>query len=164
MKASTNSWHARLYNWTYASELPSNLCPYFWKIIIGILWFIPSVILSIPVIVLDKIEKSTIPFEPQERNILGFAIWLCLLGCTIALIGVITMLGAVLGLTAWNGLSMAIALLICVAVPVLFIMWLIKRKEYNFEKKPNIFTEFFKAKYNNYCPKIDWKDGATNKE
>jgi hypothetical protein len=25
------------------------------------------------------------------------------------------------------------------------------------ENKPNIVIEFIKAKYNNYCPKIDWE-------
>jgi hypothetical protein len=164
MKASTNSWHARLYKWTYDSELSSSLCPYFWKILIAVLWFIPSVILSIPIIVLDKVQKSTVTLDPQERNILGFVIWLLSIGCTIALIGVITMFGAIFGLVAWNSLSMAVALLICVAMPVLFIMCLIRRSEYRSEKKPNIFTEFIKAKYNNYCPKIDWKDEAKDKE
>ena len=27
-----------------------------------------------------------------------------------------------------------------------------------YEEKPNIFIEFIKAKYNKYCPKIDWKN------
>jgi hypothetical protein len=30
------------------------------------------------------------------------------------------------------------------------------------EKKPNILAEFIKAKYNKYCPKIDWKDERNN--
>jgi hypothetical protein len=25
-----------------------------------------------------------------------------------------------------------------------------------YEKKPNIIIEFIKAKYNRYCPKIEW--------
>jgi hypothetical protein len=30
------------------------------------------------------------------------------------------------------------------------------------EKKPNILAEFIKAKYNKYCPKIEWNDEGNN--
>jgi len=29
-----------------------------------------------------------------------------------------------------------------------------------YEKKPNIIIEFIKAKYNRYCPKIDWENNG----
>ena len=51
MELKLNSWYVWLWNYTYNKQLPSNLCPFFWKLILAIILFIPNFILRLPLVI-----------------------------------------------------------------------------------------------------------------
>src|ERR1700721_1251272 len=51
MELSSTSWHSKLYMFTYNSSLPISLCPYFWKLVLAIVLFIPLTVFYIPLII-----------------------------------------------------------------------------------------------------------------
>ena len=166
MELLTNSWHARLYNWTYDSDICSSLCPYFWKILIAIVLFIPNFILSIPSLILTDIRKKS-DVSPIIRVSIGIGLWFALGLVIFVLFGTGFMIMALLGLASWStGIPSAFLLLWLVILGIvgyLFIDEKLKNRTPK-ESKPNVFTEFIKAKYNNYCPKITWKNEAEDKQ
>jgi len=55
MKLNKNSISAKLFRWFYrTSELPTNLCPYFWKLVMAYVFVIPLFIISLPYVIIDK--------------------------------------------------------------------------------------------------------------
>ena len=64
MKARKKSIHARLYRFTYGSRygLPDSLCPYFWKLVVSLVWFVPNLILQLPVLIYNYFAKE----EPDD--------------------------------------------------------------------------------------------------
>ena len=170
MKLNKNSISAKLFRWFYGTtELPTNLCPYFWKLVMAYVFAIPLFIISIPSILpYSIIDKDTCNESLGSRILMGFIYWFILFLLIIALtpimlfwhtphkdslletlieIGVfIWMLGLIFGF-AW------------------FIEYLkeksLERKweRGNLpkkEKRSNIIVEMVKATYYKYCPKIDW--------
>ena len=74
MNLKLNSWYVWLWNYTYAKDVPNNLCPLFWKLVVAILLFIPNVILRIPVTIVNLISKN--PVERGDgRTGIGFFIY-----------------------------------------------------------------------------------------
>lgn len=155
------SWHSKLYKLTYGkySYLPTNLCPYFWKIILASILFIPFTAICLPVILFEKIIKNDAPLiddgyldSPIIFVSFGVDIGLLLVTCMIAIWFVQSD-----ALIAGAGVGYFIIL----AIGVVKLIELLKRNKKNstlqIEETPNIFVEFIKAKYNRYCPKIDWK-------
>jgi hypothetical protein len=179
MKLNSNSISAKLYKWFYATnDLPTNLCPYFWKLIFAWLIVIPYSLFCIPVILMELYDKtyevtdnspgkrigyslliyvflfviaSMLSFiglffiAPEKDSFYGF---MGTLGCALWIIGIV--IGIVEGVKAlkeWNRTRK------------------IKYDENGYriweqpkEKEPSIVVEFVKAKYNKYCPKIEWNN------
>ena len=178
MKLNKNSVSSRLYKWFYAvSEyqgLPNNLCPYFWKVVLMYLTIIPYTLFSIPVVVYDMFDKGYENGERKTGERLGISV-----GIYIALFILATLISAILalfikvekntlfeflvvgGCLFWTGL-----IVIGVIEGIKHLREYSTRDESYFDEqqdkwvvkkaKVNMTTEFIKAKYNKYCPKIDW--------
>lgn len=178
MELNRNSISARVYrNFYETSNMPESLCPYFWKLVAA--W--PLTILFFPLLLpfwigenFNKDKSNRMPFPAQA--LIGLILYLLLyflfcIGVTISafwityseksdwyaryllgwvVIGVIAICLITYGIIEWrNHLR-------------------IKKMESRYdengnylpneEPKPSIIVEFVKAKYNKYCPKIDWKN------
>lgn len=178
MRLNKNSVTSRLYKWFYGvSEyqgLPNNLCPYFWKVVLMYLTFIPYVLFSIPVVVYDLFDKNYDNGDRSTGERMGVSV-----GVYIALFAVTALITAIVGFfihiepkSFWEFCQLTG----CLVWGVLIILGLIEGikylrdytttdKSYYSEEenkwvvkkaKVNMTTEFIKAKYNKYCPKIDW--------
>jgi hypothetical protein len=178
MKLNKNSVTSRLYKWFYGvSEykgLPNNLCPYFWKVVLMYITIIPYTLFSIPVVVYDLFDKQ---YENGDRSTgqrlgVSFGVYFGLLLLT----GVITSIAGLfvkiepksfwefcqfLGCMIW-----AIAIIVGTIEGVKYLReWSTRDDGYydttqdkwiTKKTKVNMTAEFIKAKYNKYCPKIDW--------
>lgn len=152
------SWHSRLYRLIYGryNSLPSNLCPYFWKVMVGAILFIPFTIICSPILLFEKIIKDDDPMIKDgylDGPILLVSIMvdfiLAVLICMVLIWLIRKPLIDVLGVLGYVTL---------LSIGIVQSLGIIKnRKKVEKEKTPNIFVEFIKAKYNRYCPKIDWK-------
>ncbi len=175
MKLRDKSISAKLYRWFYATNsMPQSLCPYFWKLIIMWFFILPYSILSLPIILIDlrmEEERST-----WERAGVGFIIWfiLAMIICMLSWFGLffakpekdgIWSFMLVAGFIGWGA---SIVLGIVALFKWTREKWENRHVKYDSngrriwervkEKEPSIIVEFVKAKYNKYCPKIDWID------
>ena len=168
MKLNLNSNSAKLYRWFYGKEyMPSNLCPYFWKLVIAYIFGLPLLVLTLPYIILNLINGD------DDLDTIGSRIFASTFMYAAAYL-VVAMLSPIMllfmkfpkqgtsylhdliiqGLTTW---------VVAIVVGIYFLLRGIhnkyseKKYEKKFEEKPNIVIEMVKAKYNKYCPKIDWE-------
>jgi hypothetical protein len=168
MKLNKNSISAKLFRWFYGtSELPTNLCPYFWKLVMAYVFVIPLFIISFPYIIIDKNSCNE---SLGHRIGLGFVCWIIFSASIVCLIAALSPImlfwytpvkGSFLkslieiGFAAWAG-----GLIIGVSSFIYYLGKKIKeRKRRNLpkeEKRSNIIVEMVKATYYKYCPKIDW--------
>ena len=162
MKLNQNSISAKLYRWFYKTDtMPTNLCPYFWKLV-------TAVILS-PLLAICTLPYEIINYKRWRRDTYGdilgesLAYWFFIAAiiCMISTLSLffyipdedsLLMVMIVFGFCVWTSLI------------IVGITWaIIKTKEHlqsknsNTEKTDNIIVEMVKAKYHKYCPKIDWK-------
>jgi len=162
MKLNQNSLSAKLYRWFYKTDtMPTNLCPYFWKLV-------TAVILS-PLLAIYTLPYEIINYKRRRRdtysNMLGES-----LSCWIliaAIISMISPLGFFFYMPDTDSLLWVIMGVGCILWGSLIlggIGWgiyetvkYLKSKNSNTEKTDNIIVEMVKAKYHKYCPKIDWK-------
>lgn len=168
MELKLNSWHVWLWNYTYSENVPNNLCPLFWKLVIAILLFIPNVIFRIPTNIYNACQKHDWNLIEEGRTgmgilgyvftgAIGFTIWLKY-NYILWLFNAYSYdsLAATFG-----GMFIYIAIFLIIRY-----FWLehntgnkienvadtIKEKASN-----NIVINYTKAWYNNHCPKINWK-------
>lgn len=188
MKAKRNSWHYWLYQSSYGSAVPYNLCPYFWGLVLSIAFLPITWYLHLLNLILERHNPSAGPRhwwgplfaivltsigggmqhddETKTNWILDeYGMWpgsyYCfLLGCAMALL-----LALVLSIIFW-----AIYLFDKIidkyrkpqksyydlSYEERSIYW--AEKERKEKKRKWMLIEFIKAKYNRYCPKIDWHD------
>ena len=182
MKLKSNSISSKLYRWFYGTDsLPTNLCPYFWKLVLAWVVLIPYSLVCLPMIlteIYDKEYKYT-DNSTGKRIGLGVIVYFMLLAIT----SMISLICAFFVSPEKNGLygllasfgAMVWVIAIVIGViggTIAFKEWNDRRKikydEYGRriwnqpkEEKTYLIIEFTKAKYNKYCPKIDWID--TNK-
>jgi len=184
MKLNHNSISAKLYRWFYGTKsMPSNLCPYFWKLVISYLFALPLILLTFPYEIINFKDRDN--DEP-----IGFRVFVSFIVCffVFAAFAIIVtpsylfgyrptpdhfmynvMIG---GLMLW-----IVGTVVGVYYGIKYLVTKIKdsknlydedgdryygydangNKIYYQEEKPNIIVEFIKAKYNKYCPKIEWK-------
>lgn len=170
MRANTNSLHAKLYKFIWSGDLPENLCPYFWKLVLSIIFLIPVLIVRIPIYFFSLVimlyhkivgikGEDGMPEERVIQNMIGF------------LIG-----------------SFIYAILTVIWSEIMWFKWLFNAYSYDFggpivggavnggllffltyylfskiksrkviNDYPNIISEFISAKYYEYCPKIEWE-------
>ena len=177
MELNRNSISARVYrNFYDTSHMPESLCPYFWKLVAA--W--PITILFLPLLIpfwiVDKFNENSdrMPFPAQAfigllMYVAAFSVF-CV-GVTISSIWITHYQGTHWYdwyLTGWVGIFVALVGSIVFLISKLKERRRQKRMESRYdengnyihsyeEEKPNVLIEFIKAKYNKYCPKIDWK-------
>lgn len=188
MKLNSNSFTAKVYRWFnsihYHSDMPSNLCPYFWKLLFMWLVIIPYVALTLPVQIITKFDKKTFGESIAYTVIFYAALFALVVLATLPISFFTTFADG----SFWcNMLQGSILFWIVIVAVALYygIGYLIERlkegrklyddegwryygvdsegyKIYHKTKKPSIVVEFIKAKYNKYCPQIEWTDEKNN--
>lgn len=180
MTLNTNSLNAKLYCWFYgktAYHLPNNLCPYFWKLILAWVLLVPYTLFCILYILtheifIDNYENGN--HKTGER-----------MGVSLILNGIVFMLFLMINVVVWFFVDYTPKSIFSELLPPGIMVWVvaigfgiyygikalverikesrIPRDEYGYriypepkEKKHNLIVEFVKAKYGQYCPKIDW--------
>jgi hypothetical protein len=178
MKLNSNSISSKLYRWFYGTkELPNNLCPYFWKLVLAWLVFIPYSLFCLPVILHELFDKNYKYTDNSTGKRIGFS-----LGIYVILFFIFSML-SVIGWffvlpekDSFYQFMGTIGILFWIVLIVIggiegtkaLIEWNYRRKikydenGYRIYDEPKektyLIVEFTKAKYNKYCPKIDWMD------
>jgi hypothetical protein len=182
MELKQNSISAKLYRWFYGTDsMPSNLCPYFWKLVVMYIFIVPFFVVTLPMFIFSRSER-----EWHIRIMMSVVIYAFGFICLLAIYAPITYLiwGIFEGNSVWSGFQLGgfITLGISTVLAIVFgISYLVmERKEKNrlkqleyiwnengepvpnpdyvpYVKKPNIILAFISAKYNKYCPKVDWK-------
>lgn len=173
MKLNINSVSARLYRWFYSTaQMPQSLCPYFWKLVLMWVFIVPYTIISLPCILMDL--KDPDHKTTGERAGVGAIMWFIIFMATCML----SWIGAFFAEPVKNSVwfHMLVAGFIGWGVSIIFgavglfkwtkEKWENRNVKYDEDgyriwtkpevKQPSIITEFVKAKYNKYCPKIDW--------
>ena len=146
MQIKTNNLNARLYRFFYG-ELENNFCVFFRNLILMYILIIPFAVISIPIMIFEKMKNKSLSclLENTTRSMLIyitiFLIIICLLPLRISSIP--------LGRHIHNFLEFSIACGIAFDI-ILFCALLAFIS--------NKLVEYFKAKKNNYCPKIEWID------
>jgi cytochrome c oxidase assembly factor CtaG len=170
MILSKNTWHAKIYKFIYEGSngirFPNSLCPYFWKVVVATMLAPIFFILGLPVytaMLVTKNNRDTWNLAIVTEVIMGIIAYIISYVIFAMTTAVIIQLSSGIYNEYWFGVYTLGCLLWISAGIVLLVIgikYLIKRvsfnKEYT-EKEPNILKEFIKAKYNKYCPKIDWK-------
>ena len=179
MKLKSNSISSKLYRWFYGTDsLPTNLCPYFWKLVLAWLVLIPYSLVCFPMILTEIYNKKYKYTDNStgKRIGLGIIVYFMLLVIT-SMISLICaffvspekdsfyLFLSTLGAVAW-----VIGIILgSIEGYKVFEDWNYRRKikydENGYriwnepkQKKTYLIVEFAKAKYNKYCPKIDWVD------
>jgi len=161
MKASKNSFHVWLYQFTYMASFPLNLCPYFWKLVWAVVIFVPNFLLQLPMIVANIFVKDYAHGCGERRE-----------DSTVFYIGAIVLaiymtftyhwVMAMLNAYSYNSVLANIGWIMnagfLAGVVISGVMKLNWKKKRFADKKTNIIIEFAKAKYYKYCPEIEWED------
>jgi hypothetical protein len=147
---------AKLYRWFYfKTEMPNNLCIYFWQLMVMWIFILPYFLLTF-----------WNRFTPSKNDMIdkGTAIGIGVILHIIAFI-LISMIIGILGLF-FNFSSPVLSTISFIGnilwlfTIIVFISWaaiILLQKIEKSEKRPSIILEYFKAKKNKYCPKIEWK-------
>jgi hypothetical protein len=173
MKLNINSKIAQLYRWFYGtSRMPESLCPYFWKLVLMWTFILPYSILSLPVIIMERFDRSE-NHSTGERAGLGFICWfitfiaICMI-ITFRIFFVIPVKDTLymelvtIGILGW---ALTIGIGGYLAFKYLANKWQNRGIKYNEDgyriweiepKQDSIIVSFVKASYNKYCPRIDW--------
>ena len=177
MTLNSNSISSKLYRWFYGTnDLPTNLCPYFWKLVLAWLVLVPYSLVCLPMIVLELTDKGYKYSDTSTGKRIGMSVvaYFMLLAITsmVALICAFFVSpekgSFYLSLSTLGAMMWVIAIVISVVEGYkAFKDWNYRRKIKYDENGRRIYTElkpktyliveFAKAKYNKYCPKIDWK-------
>jgi len=161
MKADSKSLHARLYKFTYSSDLPVNLCPYFWKLVWGVIILIPNFIIQLPILIyhLFKSKNYRRCETPGDNRGNGIAVWIGLALLTGYIYLHYHMVKAVFNAYSYDSDLATIGTIMDIVLLLIFLgLWYSEWRKANpkEEKPPGVVQEFIKAKYNNYCPKLEW--------
>ena len=157
-----NSISAKLFRWFYETkELPTNLCPYFWKLVMAYVFVIPVFITTLPYVIIDKYSWS---LSLGSRIGLGFVCWFILFLLITALTPIMLFWHTPVKDSLLETL-IEIGVFTWMAGLTIGVMWFIhhlgekikeRRNLPKKEKRSNIIVEMVKATYYKYCPKIDW--------
>lgn len=179
MKLKSNSISSKLYRWFYGTnELPNNLCPYFWKLVLAWLVLIPYSLVCLPVILMELSDQ----FYGYNDNSTGKRIGMSALVyfvafcamCMVSFIGFFFVTPEKDSFYMFAGTVGAMVWVFSIVIGIIeghkaLKEWNRNRKiKYDEngrriwnqpkEEKTYLVVEFVKAKYNKYCPKIDWVD------
>jgi len=162
MNLNENAWHARLFRLIYSQHrLPDNFCNYFWTIVVLLLTmpiYFPGLLLA-----MSSKLRSKHDFRGPAVTVVGF-----LINVFIALN--ITMVMKVMEET---GLSVTLSTII---VPIIITTGMavfyygiylfseaLPEKAQSNDNIVGMTSEYFKAKKEAYCPKIEWEKDEDSK-
>lgn len=173
MKLKENSFSANFYKWVYETkQLPKNLCPYFWKLLLGwVIWIIfgiPIAALLVPMLVIslfDKEIKGDLNGNKYGFAVAGAIIYFLIFCVASVVIFLLTLFSVIqfvedegfYDLQMIGGMITFVLIIFGIIAGILYLHNNKNRPDKNIDKSPNIVKEFIKAKYNRYCPKIDWE-------
>lgn len=165
MKLNNSSWYVWIYRSSYGIEkyqLPKNLCPFFWKLLLSFV-LLPFVFFG-HLCNIKRIELNGIAIGSLIQVLMllitgvtfsdyfhaHYWTWILFFKCYGLAFLFIT------------GFVIGIVIIILLLTYIQFIIKYIKTnrkpkkiKTYQ-QKEPSIITSFIKAKYNKYCPSIEW--------
>ncbi len=159
MKLYDNSWHYWLYTKTYPHTVPTNLCPYFWKVVFAVICFPFNFLWNLPLEIANLINKGG---NKNKANIIGephyyfSSLWLANFIVYFLLYVIISMICIWINYDPRFFLGASLGYLALVAIGIVALVGWLKDKNEGKEKSPNILVEFVKAKYSKYCPQITW--------
>jgi hypothetical protein len=157
-----NSISAKLFRWFYGTrELPTNLCPYFWKLVMAYVFAIPLFIITLPYAIIDKDSRNQ---SLGERIGLGIVCWF-ILSLLIAALSLIMLFWYTPVKDSFLESLIHCGFAVWATGLMTGVMWFIyylgekikeRRNLPKEEKRSNIIVEMVKVTYYKYCPKIDW--------
>jgi magnesium-transporting ATPase (P-type) len=165
MTLKENSRSAKLYRWFFMKDkMPGNLCPYFWQLLLMYITIIPYTIWGGIYFISQSRKKYEMADNFSDRfvfsSIFNFLIFLAF--CMIVSVSSLFINYEKHSLI--EGLSYVGDIVWALTIFCLILSCLISTYEKFFKKKitdeveeDSVITEFVKAKYNKYCPKIDWQ-------
>ena len=155
MELKLNSWYVWLWKYTYNEKLPSNLCPFFWKLILAIILFIPNFILRLPLVIGSIFYKRI----EKESSALGIIIWIILVFCMFITYSLFHFIMYLFDAYSYDSGAALCGGVILVSLGVVVICNYLCNKSYYLENnlKNNIIISYTKSIYGKYCPKINWK-------
>ena len=169
MKLKLDSSHALIYQYIYATDtLPKSLCPYFWKLFLAIVLFIPYSLIVLPYIIMQCIFNEELREDGFWKRIgWSFLLYGCIASISWFIVTNYHMIKAIFGFYSYNRewASMGAifwTFIILITLFILIINGFEKLIIYSVNKKyetkqSSIIGEFIKAKIGKYCPKIDWE-------
>ena len=173
MQLSKNSLSAKVYrDFYYTQRMPDSLCPYFWKLVLAWLFTILFFPLLIPVYIIKKISKDTETGSLGVKALIGFLLYVALLflfsiGVFISSIWITYRINTIMyQLFVGGGIVLTVICLGSSYIGITYLIKYMKNKSIKYDENgikvtaqenPNLVAEFIKAKYNKYCPKINWE-------
>jgi hypothetical protein len=160
MNLKLNSWYVWLWEYTYAEDLPNNLCPLFWKLVVAIFLFIPNVILRIPTLIFNMFTLFPTK-RGNGRTGIGLFIYVLTAGTILLSIALYHYWLWLAGSYSYDSTLATIGgFILCVGTFfILREVWIQKNASKTIQKtvSNNIIVNYSKSWYNNHCPKINWK-------
>jgi len=167
MKLSKKSFSAKLYRYFYSindCEMPKSLCPYFWKLVIAYLLFIPLEILATPYnlfhIIMNKIQKKDAfhdicshDMTPISKVFIVALISIILFAIFYAFIPLIHLFHPVSKNMLINAYILDCAFIILGIIG--FFAW--------YKDNDNLAKTYISAKVKRICPRIEWTDNKLSK-
>lgn len=153
-----NSISAILYRFFYGvekNEMPSNLCPYFWKLVLMFIFIIPYTIFTLPYKICTKFEKNKLGESIGISFILNGGLIMCFL-VLIFIIDIFIPLSS--NWDKYVQLGIFCGMLILSFGIIILVNYINKKVTLKQPQSINIVKEFISAKYNKYCPKITWNN------
>lgn len=167
MKFNSTAWHAKLYKYIYSSNLPTNLCPYFWKVVWAMVWCVPYSILGAPALLMPRAFEID---GNKNLNILAGLFSYCAIICVFAfLIIQYNLIKAALGCYSYDYELANITIVMDITIMVIILLamvidWYKTRKYYSCPSEPGLVMSFIQAKYKNICPIIEWANPKTKND
>lgn len=157
MQLNQNSLSARLYKEFYSCEnLPTNLCPYFWKLVVA------YVVSPIYFIVVYPIKRKWMLGKIFSGILFAFAVAIALTVIGFLLYINYHLIRAAIGCYYYKSWLANSAIFwdtyIFVVLPGIIKYFKGEKSPKEKVKREYLVTEFIKAKYNRYCPQITWKE------
>ena len=172
MKLHLDSFSSKFYRFFYeTTQMPKNLCPYFWKLVLAwtltIMFGVPITVFLLPILVIsifNKDVRETLKENRYAAAVAGFIIEFVIFSFFSIPVFLLTMFGYIeyvkdtfLGRYAiGGGFVLTFSILFGLYFAIKYVAGKVKKGKHDI-KKPSIVKEFIKAKYNRYCPKIDWE-------
>jgi hypothetical protein len=169
MKLNKNSINAKLYRWFYQKDqMPKSLCPYFWKLVIAWVFALPLAIVTLPAIIMGINGSMNFRHdgakEDQFTRIFASLVMYGMIFVAFSMLFSISLFwhsfpnksflhdAQISGIICWG-----VVIIVGLSYAIEHFYKKIKQKDKGVDVNPSLIKELIKAKYNKYCPKIDWK-------